>query len=257
MLSNKRVSETQQTSTRKKRRTQSKKDLFKTYFRIGDLVQVQGNDIYLIDGFTDTTVKLLLYARHNPLVFRFKSGIQWNVRWKVQNNVFMIKDRHQHYYTLTKYERTYELNQTAFYWHKNQTLYSVIIKVNDTSVTIQPIGINECIEVDKRSYTLLPTTNSIDDYSHMEAREHNEILYTSFRENDTIDGDWFVCDYDKSFDIYLLTKNSSVMDCQCKWVTAEDLLTKYVAGQKPTVYPTKHQQVGTFRLNRSDLLFKG
>ena len=39
-------SETQKTSTRKKRRTKSKKALFKEYFQIGDLVQVEGNDIY-------------------------------------------------------------------------------------------------------------------------------------------------------------------------------------------------------------------
>ena len=96
--------------------------------------------------------------------------------------------------------------------------------------------------MDKRSYTLLPTRTSIDDYSPMESREDNEILYTSFRENDTIDGDWVVCDYDKAFDISA-DKNSSVMDCQCKWVTAEDLLTKYVAGPKPTMYPTEHQKV--------------
>ena len=253
MTSNKRVSETLQTSTRKKRRTKSKKDVFKEHFQIGDLVRVEGNDIYLIDGFTDTTVRLLLYARFSPLVLRFRSGVQWNVRWKVQNNVFMIKDRHQRYYRLNTFERTYALNHAVLYWHQTQTLFCVIVKLNDTTVTIQPIGINEFIEVDKRSYTLLPTTNSIDDYSPMEAREHNEILYTSFRENDTIDGDWVVCDYDKAFDIYLLTKNSSVMDCQCKWVTAEELLTKYVAGPKPSVYPTKRQKVGTFTLNRGDL----
>jgi SNF2 family DNA or RNA helicase len=253
MLSNKRSSETRTVSTRKKRRTKSKKELFETYFEIGDLVQLDERDIYLIDGFTETTVKLILYARYSPLTFRFKSGVQWSVRWKVQDDTFYLKDRHQRLYEVKKYEKTFQLNQTVYYWHKREILYCVVIKLNDTSIIIQPFGINDQIEVDKHSYTLLPTRTIIDDYSPMSVREHNAIMYTCFRENDTIDGDWIVCDYDKAFDIYLLTKTNSIVDCQCKWVSAEELLTKYVKGRQPSFYPIEYQKVGTFTLDKSVL----
>lgn len=253
MISNKRVSETQQPSTRKKRRTQTKKDLFKTYFQIGDLIQVETGDIYLIQSFTNTHIKLQLYARGNPIHFRYDSNVQWTVKWKVQYNVFLIKDRHNCIFTVNKYEKAYQLNQAVLYWHQRHTLYCVVIKVNESTITIQPIGINEQIEVDKRSYSVLPHTTILEDYAPMKQREHNDILYTSFCENDTIDGDWIVCDYDKAFDIYLLTKNNSVIDCQCKWVSAEDLLTKYVKGYQQKKYPVEYQYVGSLQLDRNTL----